>query len=54
MGTKNTVELLEKAIELLEMWIDVDIPDTVWAEPGEYYTLPIDTQAFLQEIKGKR
>ena len=43
---------LEKAIELLRRWDDADIPDAHWSEPGEDFTLPLDTSAFLAEVDG--
>jgi hypothetical protein len=39
---------LRKAIILLERWNEVEIPSHIWTNPGEDYTLPLDTQEFLE------
>lgn len=48
---EETVKQLENngAIDLLKRWANVDIPDTIWSEPGEDFGLPLDTQAFFQK-----
>jgi len=38
------------AIALLGRWNMVEIPDTMWSEPGEDYYLPIQTQEFLAHV----
>jgi len=40
----------EVAIALLERWNTVEVPDTIWTEPGEDCSLPIETQEFLADV----
>lgn len=49
---KQTLRL-KRAIALLKRWDEVEIPDHLWTKHWEDYTLPLDTQAFLNEINKK-
>lgn len=47
----NKIKEGAKALDLLKRWARVDVPYTVWSEPGEDYELPLDTQLFLRDLE---